>query len=95
MHYLDPSTKWSLIHTVEKQLLSEHLTTMLQKGMDSLLEENRVSELALLYTLVTRIKKGLQELCTHFNTYIKVRSHTNFNTFQVQFRFFIIRSLVI
>ncbi|XP_054266080.1 cullin-4A-like [Macrosteles quadrilineatus] len=76
LHYLDPSTKWSLIHTVEKQLLSEHLTTMLQKGMDSLLEENRVSELALLYTLVTRIKKGLQELCTHFNTYIKKKGRT-------------------
>ena len=64
--------RWSLVHTVEKQLLSEHLTTILHKGLDSLLEENRVSDLSLLYTLFTRVKKGLAELCTMFNSYIKV-----------------------
>lgn len=58
---------------VEKQLLSEHLTTMLQKGLDNLLEENRLDELSLLYSLVIRVKKGLQELCSNFNTYIKVQ----------------------
>ncbi|KAG8322193.1 Cullin-4A [Homalodisca vitripennis] len=76
LHYLDTSTKWSLIHTVEKQLLSEHLTTVLQKGLDNLLEENRVDELALLYSLFTRVKKGLQELCANFNTYIKKKGRT-------------------
>ena len=25
VHYLDPSSKWQLIHMMEKQLLSEHL----------------------------------------------------------------------
>ncbi|PSN31276.1 Cullin-4B [Blattella germanica] len=58
LHYLDPATKWSLIHTVEKQLLSEHLTSILQKGLDGLLEENRVHDLTLLYSLFTRQKKG-------------------------------------
>ncbi|CAB4064655.1 CUL4 [Lepeophtheirus salmonis] len=41
IHYLDISTKWQLIHTVEKQLISEHMTTILTKGLDTLLEENR------------------------------------------------------
>lgn len=76
LHYLDPSTKWCLIHTVEKQLLSEHLTTILHKGLDALLEENRVSDLTLLYNLFTRVKKGLVELCTMFNTYIKKKGRT-------------------
>ncbi|XP_073989923.1 cullin 4 isoform X1 [Rhodnius prolixus] len=76
LHYLDPSTKWSLIHTVEKQLLSEHLTTILHKGLDSLLEENRVSDLTLLYNLFTRVKKGLVELCAMFNAYIKKKGKT-------------------
>ncbi|KAL1121990.1 hypothetical protein AAG570_003398 [Ranatra chinensis] len=76
LHYLDPSTKWSLIHTVEKQLLSEHLTTILHKGLDSLLEENRVGDLTLLYNLFTRVKKGLSELCTMFNAYIKKKGRT-------------------
>lgn len=63
---------------VEKQLLSEHLTTMLQKGLDSLMEENRVDELALLYGLLNRVKKGLLELCANFNSYIKVLIMTDY-----------------
>lgn len=65
-------SRWPLIHTVEKQLLSEHLTSILQKGLDGLLEENRVQNLTLLYSLFTRVKNGLVELCLNFNTYIKV-----------------------
>uniref|UniRef100_A0A1B6CF55 Cullin-4A n=1 Tax=Clastoptera arizonana TaxID=38151 RepID=A0A1B6CF55_9HEMI len=76
LHYLDQSTKWSLIHTVEKQLLSEHLSSVLHKGLDSLLEENRVADLTLLYRLFTRVKKGLVELCLNFNTYIKKKGRT-------------------
>jgi len=76
LHYLDPATKWPLIHTVEKQLLSEHLTSILQKGLDNLLEENRVHNLTLLYSLFTRVKNGLVELCLNFNTYIKKKGRT-------------------
>lgn len=54
-------------------LLSEHLTGVLQKGLDLLLEENRVEDLTLLYSLLTRVKKGLIELCVSFNAYIKVK----------------------
>ena len=61
-----------LIYCVEKQLLSEHKTQLLQKGLDQLLNENRRTDLTLLYTLFTRIKGGLDDLCSHFNTYIKV-----------------------
>ncbi|XP_075233766.1 cullin 4 [Lycorma delicatula] len=76
LHYLDSATKWPLIHTVERMLLSEHLTNVLQKGLDSLLEENRVEDLTLLYSLFTRVKKGLIELCLTFNTYIKKKGRT-------------------
>lgn len=65
--------RWSLIHTVEKQLLSEHITSILQKGLSGLLDENRISDLSLLYNLYSRIKNGLVELCLNFNCYIKVR----------------------
>ncbi|KAJ1531537.1 hypothetical protein ONE63_000212 [Megalurothrips usitatus] len=76
LHYLDSSTKWALVHTVEKQLLSEHLSAVLQKGLDLLLEENRLSDLCLLYSLFTRVKTGLHELCTNFNGYIKKKGRT-------------------
>lgn len=58
---------------MEKQLLSEHLTGILQKGLENLLEENRLVDLSLLYSLFNRVKHGLIELCSAFNAYIKVR----------------------
>lgn len=72
LHYLDPCTKWALIHSVEKQLLSEHLTSILQKGLDVLLEENRIKDLTLMYRLFSRVKNGPTELCNNFNSFIKV-----------------------
>ena len=71
-HYLDSNTKWLLIHTVEKQMISDHLNAILVRGLDQLLDENRTEhDLPLMYNLLGRIKEGHQELCTHFNSYIK------------------------
>nr|CAG4648506.1 EOG090X01NX [Polyphemus pediculus] len=76
LHYLDHSTKRNLITTVEKQLIGEHLVQILQKGLDSLIEENRVHDLKLAYNLLCRVKNGTQELCTCFCTYVKKRGRT-------------------
>ncbi|KAK2719883.1 cullin-4B-like [Artemia franciscana] len=76
IHYLDQSTKRSLIATVEKQLISEHLTAIVQKGLDVLLEENRTPNLGLMYDLLSRVKNGLTELCSSFSAYIKKRGRT-------------------
>ncbi|GAB6021134.1 Cullin-4B [Chamberlinius hualienensis] len=73
LHYLDQSTKKLLITSVEKQLLGEHLTSILQKGLDSLVDQDRLKDLTLMYNLFSRVKNGLTELCTHFNQYIKKR----------------------
>ena len=62
MHYLDQSSKWQLIHTVENQLISEHLSSILTKGLDVLLEENRKDDLRLMYALLGRVRGGHQEL---------------------------------
>ena len=48
---------WDLLHCI---------------GFDSLLEAKRLSDLATLYQLLSRIKGGLDELCTAFSVYIKV-----------------------
>ncbi|XP_050314082.1 cullin-4B [Anthonomus grandis grandis] len=76
LHYLDPDTKYQLIHTVEKQLLREHVTQILQKGLDQLLSEFRLEDLTLLYNLLSRVKNGLIELCSAFNAYIKKKGRT-------------------
>ncbi|XP_061430926.1 cullin-4A-like isoform X1 [Lethenteron reissneri] len=70
--YLDQSTQKSLIASVEKQLLGEHLTAILQKGLNNLLDENRIPELSLLYQLFSRVKGGIQVLLQHWADYIKV-----------------------
>ena len=62
IHYLDQMSKWQLIHTVENQLISEHLSSILTKGLDGLLEENRKDDLKLMYSLLGRVKSGHNEL---------------------------------
>ncbi|XP_050344981.1 cullin-4A isoform X1 [Nymphalis io] len=77
LHYLDPCTKWQLIHTIERQLLSEHLTGILSKGLESLMDGPRLHDLTTLYNLFSRVKElGLSELCSHFNAYIKKKGRT-------------------
>uniref|UniRef100_A0A8C2TSA9 Cullin 4A n=1 Tax=Coturnix japonica TaxID=93934 RepID=A0A8C2TSA9_COTJA len=60
-----------LIACVEKQLLGEHLTAILQKGLDNLLDENRISDLTQTYQLFSRVKGGQQILLQHWSEYIK------------------------
>ncbi|XP_045139816.1 cullin-4A isoform X3 [Echinops telfairi] len=69
--YLDHSTQKPLIASVEKQLLGEHLTAILQKGLDHLLDENRVPDLTQMYQLFSRVKGGQQILLQHWSEYIK------------------------
>ncbi|KAI7811462.1 putative cullin-4B-like, partial [Triplophysa rosa] len=69
--YLDQSTHKALISTVEKQLLGEHMNTILQKGLRTLLDENRVTELTLLYQLFSKVKDGLIILLQFWKQYIK------------------------
>ncbi|XP_064638709.1 cullin-4A-like [Lineus longissimus] len=71
LHYLDQTTKKPLISCVEKQLLEQHLSALLQKGLDQLLDENRIEDLCLMYQLFSRVKDGLKELCTAFAQFIK------------------------
>ena len=52
--YLDQTTQKLLIATVEKQLLGEHLTAILQKDLNKLLDEDRIQDLSHLYQLFSR-----------------------------------------
>ena len=73
LHYLDYNSKWQLIHTVENQLISEHMQSILSKGLDELLEGNRKTELKLMYSLLGRVKNGLTELKAKMCEYVKKR----------------------
>ncbi|KAM9576259.1 cullin-4B-like [Trichechus inunguis] len=69
--YLRLNTQKLLIAVVEKQLLGEHLSAVLQKGLSHLLDENRIQDLSLLYQLLSRVECGVQVLLQHWIEYIK------------------------
>ena len=75
MKYLDQShsSKWQTIHSVEKQLLDQHLASILNKELNFLLEENRIEDLQLMYSLLGRVKNGQVELCSKMAEYVKKR----------------------
>uniref|UniRef100_A0A8C5LS28 Cullin family profile domain-containing protein n=1 Tax=Leptobrachium leishanense TaxID=445787 RepID=A0A8C5LS28_9ANUR len=69
--YLDHGTHKPLIACVEKQLLGEYLPAILQKGLKSMLDENRVSDMTLMFQLFSRLKGGQSILLQHWGEYIK------------------------
>lgn len=76
LHYLNHTTQRFLIQTVEKQLISEHLNEILNKGLEPMLDKFNVKEISLMYNLLGRVKEGLTELCKHLNSYIKKKGRT-------------------
>ena len=58
---------------MEKQLISEHLSQILTKGLDALLEGDRKPELKLMYSLVGKVAGGPQELKGKMCDYVKKR----------------------
>ena len=58
---------------MEKQLISEHLSQILTKGLDALLEGDRKPELKLMYSLVGKVVGGPQELKGKMCDYVKKR----------------------
>ncbi|KAG2188621.1 hypothetical protein INT44_001376 [Umbelopsis vinacea] len=63
--YIDPSSKPKLIKLVEAELLERHVDTILEKGFQPLLQDNRKDILALMYRLLSRVH-ALDKLRTYF-----------------------------
>ena len=68
---------------IEKELSGEIIdrslvnrSHLLQKVLNMMLDQNRLHDLSLLYKLLTLIKGGCQDLCIHFNEYIKLIGKT-------------------
>jgi len=77
LHYLQScSTRPLLLHLVVKQLLGEHVTTIITKGLDDMLRQNRKKDMKLLYSLIGRVKDGHVTLCQYFTSYIKTHGRT-------------------
>eukprot|EP00697_Spironema_sp_BW2_P011800 gnl/Spiro4/27653_TR13774_c0_g1_i1.p1 gnl/Spiro4/27653_TR13774_c0_g1~~gnl/Spiro4/27653_TR13774_c0_g1_i1.p1 ORF type:complete len:821 (+),score=188.64 gnl/Spiro4/27653_TR13774_c0_g1_i1:80-2542(+) len=69
-HCFEAATRIPLLQVVEKQLLSEHAPSLLERGFAQLLREHRESDIARVARLYTRIS-ALPLVLTHFTKYIK------------------------
>ncbi|KAE8913466.1 Cullin-4 [Phytophthora fragariae] len=68
--YLDSSTKKQLISVVESKLLKPHVTTLLERGFETLMEEGRIEDLKRMYALFARVD-AINDLKTAFSNYIQ------------------------
>ncbi|OZJ04946.1 hypothetical protein BZG36_01755 [Bifiguratus adelaidae] len=69
-YYLDRRSKARLTKTLEDELIARHITTVLEKGKCQIDEINAKADLALLYTLASRVA-SLDLLRKSFGAYIK------------------------
>lgn len=68
--YLDAATRRPLIQCVETQLLERHVATVLERGFEALLAQQRIEDLRRLYSLAARVK-ALDQLKLAFKESIK------------------------
>ena len=78
IHYLDIGTRKPLINCVENQLICKHISNILSKGFDNLMELNSVEHLSMMYSLFSRVPEGQEKLCEQFTAYIKVYMEIEF-----------------
>ncbi|KAK5985122.1 Cullin-4 [Trichostrongylus colubriformis] len=69
--YLDESTRTPLLMRAEKCLISDHMQEVVDNGLSLLLNDNRVSDVSRLYSLLSRVDGGVSLLRTGFSSYIK------------------------
>lgn len=81
VRYLDPSTRTPLVSNVEKELISVHVSYLLDKGFNTLMDDIRINELSIMYNQFSRVdalKKMKQTLSIYtkrFGTQIVSNTH--------------------
>lgn len=68
--YLAAATRKPLIACVELQLLERHMPAILERGFEVMLQQQRIEDLARLYSLAARVK-ALDQLKAAFKENIK------------------------
>ncbi|CAI4228659.1 unnamed protein product [Auanema sp. JU1783] len=69
--YLDDSSRVKLFEITENCLITDHMQQILNRGLDRLLEDHNIDDLALMFILLTRVKEGQVLLKNGFVAYIK------------------------
>lgn len=71
-HYLDESTRSTLIKLVERILILDQIDTILSTSLEPLLKEHKKDDIKRLYTLVLRVEESVR-LKKAWNNFIKTQ----------------------
>ncbi|XP_044263594.1 cullin-4A-like [Tribolium madens] len=74
--YLNKSSETQLLDIVYTQLIENHITEILNKGFDELIDKKMYSELILIYKLFQKISNGTKYLINYFKDYIVKKGTT-------------------
>jgi len=69
-HYLDVGTRPALVAAVEKQLVAQHLASILERGFAQLLDAHRIDDVSRLFRLASRVS-ALEAVRCAWRDYIK------------------------
>eukprot|EP01103_Thecamoeba_quadrilineata_P019179 TRINITY_DN765_c0_g1_i1.p1 TRINITY_DN765_c0_g1~~TRINITY_DN765_c0_g1_i1.p1 ORF type:complete len:756 (+),score=129.29 TRINITY_DN765_c0_g1_i1:106-2268(+) len=72
-HYLDPSTEPKIRETVEKELISAHMKTLVEmenSGCIAMLRDDKIEDLARMYTLFQRVPDGMNLMRQEISNYL-------------------------
>eukprot|EP01127_Copromyxa_protea_P005350 TRINITY_DN15293_c0_g1_i1.p1 TRINITY_DN15293_c0_g1~~TRINITY_DN15293_c0_g1_i1.p1 ORF type:complete len:736 (-),score=141.66 TRINITY_DN15293_c0_g1_i1:66-2273(-) len=73
-HYLDPGTESKIKEVVENELISSHMETLVEmqgSGLISMLEDNKIEDLARMFNLLGRVTKGHELMKTVLGNHVK------------------------
>lgn len=73
-HYLDPLTEPKIKEVVERELISAHMKTLVEKrdsGMVSMLKDDKIEDLARMYNLLGRVNKGHDLMRNEMGTVVR------------------------
>eukprot|EP00981_Chlorochromonas_danica_P009634 scaffold2798_cov160-Ochromonas_danica.AAC.3 len=69
--YLDFSSQKSLVEVIEGYLLAPHITTLIERGVSSMLSQNQIADLRRMFVLFDRVQ-ALDKLKVAWSIYIKL-----------------------
>ncbi|KAL3268245.1 hypothetical protein HHI36_007369 [Cryptolaemus montrouzieri] len=70
INYVNGLTSFTMIDIIEKRLISDHVTEILNAGFEKLIEDENYEDLTLLYSLIRRIFCGYHHLSDYFGNYV-------------------------
>lgn len=69
-NYVNGNTTFTMIKIIEKKLISDHVTQILDAGFEKLIKDENHEDLKLMYSLIWRMFGGYNHLSVYFNDYV-------------------------